>query len=113
MTTPAGRGPLEPLAAAVVGSPAPAAQTGGSGEPRSHEWSQFLLGRHAIGARPPAGAAPRFSGGSRSGGRCTCGWCCPRAPSSRSRRRSEEHTSELQSRLHLVCRLLLEKKKNT
>src|SRR5687768_18194481 len=28
------------------------------------------------------------------------------------RLRSEEHTSELQSRLHLVCRLLLEKKKN-
>src|SRR2546422_8611021 len=28
-----------------------------------------------------------------------------------SRARSEEHTSELQSRLHLVCRLLLEKKK--
>src|SRR2546422_4307581 len=27
--------------------------------------------------------------------------------------RSEEHTSELQSRLHLVCRLLLEKKKKT
>src|SRR2546429_4745677 len=27
--------------------------------------------------------------------------------------RSEEHTSELQSRLHLVCRLLLEKKKST
>src|SRR3989449_1836892 len=30
-----------------------------------------------------------------------------------SRRRSEEHTSELQSRLHLVCRLLLEKKKTS
>src|SRR2546429_3981583 len=29
----------------------------------------------------------------------------------RSGSRSEEHTSELQSRLHLVCRLLLEKKK--
>src|SRR2546429_4095624 len=29
------------------------------------------------------------------------------------RTRSEEHTSELQSRLHLVCRLLLEKKKKT
>src|SRR2546429_6522478 len=29
------------------------------------------------------------------------------------RGRSEEHTSELQSRLHLVCRLLLEKKKKT
>src|SRR6266487_2977856 len=27
--------------------------------------------------------------------------------------RSEEHTSELQSPVHLVCRLLLEKKKNT
>src|ERR1041385_9530928 len=27
--------------------------------------------------------------------------------------RSEEHTSELQSRLHLVCRLLLEKNKNS
>src|SRR2546422_8395019 len=32
--------------------------------------------------------------------------------SSASVQRSEEHTSELQSRLHLVCRLLLEKKKN-
>src|SRR2546422_3402320 len=31
----------------------------------------------------------------------------------RMRYRSEEHTSELQSRLHLVCRLLLEKKKKT
>src|SRR5256884_955133 len=31
-------------------------------------------------------------------------WPCPG--------RSEEHTSELQSRLHLVCRLLLEKKKH-
>src|SRR2546429_6900571 len=30
----------------------------------------------------------------------------------RPHKRSEEHTSELQSRLHLVCRLLLEKKKN-
>src|SRR2546429_7309264 len=29
----------------------------------------------------------------------------------RVHKRSEEHTSELQSRLHLVCRLLLEKKK--
>src|SRR5256884_6684001 len=31
----------------------------------------------------------------------------------RIRQRSEEHTSELQSRLHLVCRLLLEKKKKS
>src|ERR1041385_9378020 len=33
-----------------------------------------------------------------------------RRPARRSTARSEEHTSELQSRLHLVCRLLLEKK---
>src|ERR1041385_6700428 len=33
------------------------------------------------------------------------------APINRAIMRSEEHTSELQSRLHLVCRLLLEKKK--
>src|SRR6266536_6405608 len=33
------------------------------------------------------------------------------SPSSRFVRRSEEHTSELQSRVDLVCRLLLEKKK--
>src|SRR5258705_1514263 len=37
---------------------------------------------------------------------------CPRRPSPRSPSgRSEEHTSELQSLRHLVCRLLLEKKK--
>src|SRR2546422_1613154 len=34
-----------------------------------------------------------------------------RPPNRLYRGRSEEHTSELQSRLHLVCRLLLEKKK--
>src|SRR3712207_7480438 len=33
-------------------------------------------------------------------------------PSSAAAQRSEEHTSELQSRQYLVCRLLLEKKKN-
>src|SRR6266550_8455569 len=36
---------------------------------------------------------------------------CRRSRTSSSGARSEEHTSELQSRLHLVCRLLLEKKK--
>src|SRR2546422_5023705 len=43
--------------------------------------------------------SPRAAGGSRGGTATGSG-------------RSEEHTSELQSRLHLVCRLLLEKKKN-
>src|SRR2546422_8435818 len=35
------------------------------------------------------------------------------SPLAPTQTRSEEHTSELQSRLHLVCRLLLEKKKTT
>src|SRR2546422_5006100 len=51
------------------------------------------------------GAAARGTRGGR-GARRSRG----RRPS-RSEWRSEEHTSELQSRLHLVCRLLLEKKK--
>src|SRR3712207_8191366 len=36
----------------------------------------------------------------------------PYAPTMHTASRSEEHTSELQSRQYLVCRLLLEKKKN-
>src|SRR2546422_6073597 len=51
---------------------------------------------------------------SMKGGRCTAGrktsWRSHPASGSTAQR-SEEHTSELQSRLHLVCRLLLEKKK--
>src|SRR2546429_6302933 len=47
----------------------------------------------------------------------TAGSCRTETPpvsrSCRRRPRSEEHTSELQSRLHLVCRLLLEKKNVT
>src|SRR2546429_7128643 len=50
-----------------------------------------------LAARPRRGRGGR---GGRPGAR---------APAAR---RSEEHTSELQSRLHLVCRLLLEKKKH-
>src|SRR2546429_9645625 len=49
--------------------------------------------------------APPVSFGSRS----TMIW--PDPVVSARKMRSEEHTSELQSRLHLVCRLLLEKKK--
>src|SRR5258708_29636458 len=48
----------------------------------------------------------------------SCGWLtsitmvfCTCLSPSRTTRRSEEHTSELQSPDHLVCRLLLEKKK--
>src|SRR3712207_8856837 len=53
-----------------------------------------------------------FAGGRES---CFGGSQCAPAISGRGRQpvRSEEHTSELQSRQYLVCRLLLEKKKNT
>src|SRR5216684_8516415 len=51
--------------------------------------------------RRPRGARGDAAGHPRPGGR----------PAAAGRQRSEEHTSELQSRLHLVCRLLLEKKK--
>src|SRR5690349_23859165 len=56
------------------------------------------------GPRPPRRRARCPS--ARSSARCC-------SPVSRTRRRSEEHTSELQSRRDLVCRLLLEKKKET
>src|SRR2546422_4179435 len=50
--------------------------------------------------RSPAGAGVLHDGG-----------LAARQVAERTIARSEEHTSELQSRLHLVCRLLLEKKK--
>src|SRR5687768_17979909 len=50
----------------------------------------------------------------RGGGAAVRGAVLAQCPRHREQplHRSEEHTSELQSRLHLVCRLLLEKKKN-
>src|SRR5687768_18369310 len=59
--------------------------------------------------RSPPGTTP--SPFSSPPGRCGSRRRAPGECSSRRRGRSEEHTSELQSRLHLVCRLLLEKKK--
>src|SRR5258708_13105033 len=44
----------------------------------------------------------------RTSSTSSASWQCKHVP-----RRSEEHTSELQSPDHLVCRLLLEKKKHT
>src|SRR2546422_11553166 len=69
-------------------------------------------GRRTRAAPPPAMRARRRTRTRRAGSP---------PPARRSRAgsrpsrtaRSEEHTSELQSRLHLVCRLLLEKKKKT
>src|SRR3712207_8260792 len=58
----------------------------------------------ALGASPPAVRQPLEEDGRR-------GEEDHREGHERRRARSEEHTSELQSRQYLVCRLLLEKKK--
>src|SRR3712207_8078448 len=58
--------------------------------------------------RRPAQGAGRQQGPRPAGGRHAAG---PDGPA--QVRRSEEHTSELQSRQYLVCRLLLEKKNTT
>src|SRR3712207_9138524 len=64
-------------------------------------------------ALPISGPAPRISGAVRRiAGAGTTGAHAPRSnPRAPAGPRSEEHTSELQSRQYLVCRLLLEKKK--
>src|SRR5687768_18296751 len=72
-------------------------------------------GRCAVRASRPRGRPGwvRGRGGDRVGVGRASGAGKPSAPPARDvSGRSEEHTSELQSRLHLVCRLLLEKKKN-
>src|SRR5471030_3355602 len=61
--------------------------------------------------RPPRSTLFPYTTLFRSGAVSSPRWCARRMKSSR-RGRSEEHTSELQSLRHLVCRLLLEKKKN-
>src|SRR3712207_7814951 len=69
--------------------------------------SQLAGPRSASDSPPP----PR-----QSSWRCPCSPNATDGPSGRSvpsrTERSEEHTSELQSRQYLVCRLLLEKKKD-
>src|SRR6266511_4538223 len=60
--------------------------------------------------RSPRWSPPPASNSTSSRPPRSCGSCRPR-PSVRPSWRSEEHTSELQSRENLVCRLLLEKKK--
>src|SRR2546429_5853315 len=82
--------------------------------PRSTLFPYTTLFRSSQPELGRARAAPSPLHGSRSGyraagARLSSGGGTPANPSPD---RSEEHTSELQSRLHLVCRLLLEKKKN-
>src|SRR2546422_2170973 len=74
--------------------------------PRSTLFPYTTLFRSPSGAR---GARPRPGPGHAAAGRHRRR---ERERPDSAGVRSEEHTSELQSRLHLVCRLLLEKKKH-
>src|SRR3989449_1339147 len=75
--------------------------------------SDAIMGRGVCGAGAAGGRALAVGVGARCGrGYAPRLYGKHRARIGR-RTRSEEHTSELQSRLHLVCRLLLEKKKKT
>src|SRR3712207_8457183 len=65
-----------------------------------HAGPRLVPGPGGLAARLPPGPSSRSGRGARRG------------DLGGGRRRSEEHTSELQSRQYLVCRLLLEKKKN-
>src|SRR3712207_7295648 len=84
--------------------------------PRSTLFPYTTLFRSKGPARPPgtqhcrprARAESRHAAGPGGGVRRRRG-----AEAARRADRSEEHTSELQSRQYLVCRLLLEKKNNT
>src|SRR2546429_4502336 len=65
------------------------------------------------GHAPRGGRARARHGRRNRGARYRVRPCRRQGDGRGARHRSEEHTSELQSRLHLVCRLLLEKKKNS
>src|SRR2546428_10115599 len=80
--------------------------------------SEFLafwvpLPEHSYTPRWPDHSAAGLHELQRSHNEATLSWEQPALVGSSIRRKSEEHTSELQSRSDLVCRLLLEKKKHT
>src|SRR2546422_6721116 len=74
--------------------------------PRSTLFPYTTLFRSSLPGPGRGGGVRRGDPHHRHRGECQAARHSPRW------RRSEEHTSELQSRLHLVCRLLLEKKTN-
>src|SRR2546428_14141602 len=71
------------------------------------------LPEHSYTPRWPDHSAAGLHELQRSHNEPTLSWEQPALVGSSIRRKSEEHTSELQSRSDLVCRLLLEKKKHT
>src|SRR2546422_5937503 len=87
--------------------------------PRSTLFPYTTLFRSVVPPPISSRQTPRSFSSSDSTARDEASGCRIRSFTSSPQRRthltmrSEEHTSELQSRLHLVCRLLLEKKKKT
>src|SRR2546429_5769883 len=83
--------------------------------PRSTLFPYTTLSRsenHAVRIEQPAPQVGKVHGIERpAGGQADGSELRPGERRGGHGKRSEEHTSELQSRLHLVCRLLLEKKK--
>src|SRR3712207_8292990 len=75
--------------------------------PRSTLFPYTTLFRSAVPVRCSPARVPRPAAGEPAGPPAA-----PVPPAWQDCSRSEEHTSELQSRQYLVCRLLLEKKKN-
>src|SRR3712207_7852716 len=69
-------------------------------------------GTHRDGVRV-VGSVRAAAGGAGNRARLHGSGGCPEAERGHRAERSEEHTSELQSRQYLVCRLLLEKKKTS
>src|SRR5690606_9772770 len=89
------------------------ARTAASGRSRATGRAEATAGCGRCATWPTARSAytyPKASATARSARQASG---CPAAASYRAATRSEEHTSELQSRENLVCRPLLEKKKNT
>src|SRR2546429_1880217 len=88
--------------------------------PRSTLFPYTTLFRSRLGraARPPGrfSKKEKWKGPEKAAASCSprrfSGFAQEPRETDGKNNRSEEHTSELQSRLHLVCRLLLEKKKN-
>src|SRR3989449_1873527 len=74
--------------------------------------SRLRLMGHAVPATSEPSEKPSISSVYSDQYLLISGFCCFSRSTAAFSWRSEEHTSELQSRLHLVCRLLLEKKKN-
>src|SRR2546422_6311655 len=102
----------QPAVGASIAEPGEAGRRPGGGAPVARKTFEPQVTRRAEAASgwavSPAATGQAVArlrpdvGRRRTGGRA---WA------DSGQRRSEEHTSELQSRLHLVCRLLLEKKK--